>query len=283
MYPIIDQSNLYCHYDHIKQLPIMIFRNVLTDELIEEAHIWLAGIVKLFKNHDVLQGIIYDLQEIKRFKSTNLQLPDALSTNLSQLPNAIVVSNVYQEHQLHDVSLDDEHKWLVSSYPEAFDFIQSYNAAARGIEQLGVEETDLILNSESASVFYDETQHNLYITYYGAVAPNVTADVYATMGTIIAKYGVETLRGGIFDFRHISHFENANLTTVRRTSSNLNANYDMSHIAVPLIVGSIIQERMVMVSLKVTPQEERKRIVHSDKEAIDFINEFEAKRLSKTN
>lgn len=283
MYSKINKSNLYCHYDHIKQLPIMIFRNVLTEELIGEAHTWLSEIFESVKKQSQLQGLIYDLQEVKRFKSTNLALPQVLiDSRINELPSPVLVNNVYQEHQLRDVAAQDDRKWLVNSYTEAFDFIQSYNSTARGIEQLGLEEHPLILNTEGASVFYDIDKKTLHVTYYGAVTPNVTADVYETMGAVLEKYGVETIRGGIFDFRHISHFENANLTTVRRTSSHLNANYDMSHIAVPLIIGSIIQERMVMVSLKVTPQEERKRIVRSDKEALDFIEEFQAKRLSET-
>lgn len=274
----IDKANLYCHFDHIKQLPIMVFRGSLTEELIAEAHQWLSVIIKQLAANHPIQGLIYDLQEVKRFSNAVIEF-DHAATNI--LPIALIVSNIYQESQLRDVSPEEERKWLVNSYPEAFDFIQSYNAAARSIEHLGLEEHSTILNTESASVYYDVDKHHLFVTYYGAVTPVVTADVYATIAAVMEQY-IESVRAGIFDFRHVSGFENANLTTVRRTSSNLNANYDMNHIAVPLIVGTAIQERMVMVSMKITPQEERKKIVHSDAEALKFIEAFHAKRLSKT-
>jgi archaellin len=286
MFSIIDKPNLYCHYDHIKQLPIIIFRNVLTDELITEAHTWLYRISDIVKNENDIQGLIYDLQAIKRFKNINLDItsqPGDHSIDLSKLPVALVVSNVYQEHQMRERSSQEERKWLVNSYQEAFDFIQTFNTTARGITRLGIEDNSLILNTENASAWYDSDKHNFTATYYGAVTPIVTADVYRTIGAVFENYGTENVRGGIFDFRHISHFENANLNTVRRNSSSLNFNYDMSHIAVPLIVGTVMQERMVMVSLKITPQEERKRIVHNSEEALNFVEEFYAKRTSKTD
>lgn len=286
MFPIIDKPNLYCHYDHIKQLPIIIFRDVLKAELIAETHTWLNSILDIVKNENEIQGLIYDLQAVKRFSSTNLEfMPQAnkYGIDLSEIPVALIVANVYQEHQMRDTSAQEERKWLVNSYHEAFDFIQTFNTAARSISRLGVEDTSLILNTDSASVFYNTDKHNLTVTYYGAVSPVVTTDVYRTIGAVIEKYGLKNVRGGIFDFRHVSHFENANLTSVRRTSSNLNVSYDMSHIAVALVVGTIMQERMVMVSLKITPQEERKKIVHNTSEALNFIKEFQAKRVSKTD
>lgn len=286
MFPTVDTPNLYCHYDHIKKLPIIIFRDVLKVEVIAEAHTWLNSILDIVKNENDIQGLIYDLQAVKRFNSVNLDFtPQANKHNVDfdKIPVALIVANVYQEHQMRETSTQEERKWLVNSYHEAFDFIQTLNTSTRGINRLGVEDSSLILNTDSASVFYDVDKYNLVVIYYGAVSPLVTADVYGTIGAVLEKYDIETIRGGIFDFRHISHFENANLTSVRRSSTNLNVSYDMSHIAVPLIVGTIMQERMVMVSLKVTPQEERKKIVHNDKEALDFIEEFQAKRISKTD
>jgi len=54
----------------------------------------------------------------------------------------------------------------------------------------------------------------------------------------------------------------------------------MNHVAVALIVSTLLQENMVRVAMKITPQEHRKRIVKSEEAARAFIDEWHQK-LSK--
>src|SRR5690606_35390821 len=133
---------------------------------------------------------------------------------------------------------------------------------------------------DNASIYYDREQHIGHVRYYGKITPQITVDSYGFVAMTMAKY-IKEIRGGIYDFRHVTHFENANLATIQRTSTSLNTTFDMSHIALALVVGTLIQERLILVSMKVTPTEKRKRIVHSYQDAFAFIEEFHAQRVGE--
>lgn len=257
-----EEANLFCFYDKIKSLAIVSFRNTLSETLVQEADAWLE---RLMQSQYPLEGILCDVKAVRRFG-------ESLPFQTIELPLVFVVMHPYQTVGIQKVDKKSSQHKTTASYDEAFQFFDDF-ALQKPIP--------LSFNSTSASVYYDMDSDCACVIYYGIVNPVVTADVYTSFIGFVKELGIERVRGSLYDFRHVIDFDNTNLHAVRRTSSNLNVSYDMSHIAVALIVGTTIQERMVRMAMKLTPQEERKQIVYSIVEAYRFVDDFQAKRAAK--
>jgi hypothetical protein len=136
------------------------------------------------------------------------------------------------------------------------------------------------LETEQVRGWYDEEQRILFVVYRGLLSPDVTAQVYRWLGNMIQTNPVEAAKavGSIYDFRQVTGFDSRNLTSAQRQSQQLNTKADLSSHPVALIVQSMMQEQMLKVELKISPQQTRKRIVRSDAEALAFINSFRPER-----
>jgi hypothetical protein len=124
--------------------------------------------------------------------------------------------------------------------------------------------------------YYNSDQGVLYVTYRSIMSPDITRQFYQWLGGMVAKNPEELMRskGSIYDFRQVTNFDNRNLTTVQRESQQFNQQADASNHPVALIVQSKLQEQLVRVTMRVSPQQDRKRIVFSDKAALDFIESY---------
>lgn len=286
-FTVLEQDNLFCHYDDLKKLIFVTYRKSLTPKLTAQAYEWVRSLAPA---QDEIRGAIFDFRDVRHFESSNFSTSQRESTELTRQFNldayavALIVSNTYQERLVATtikITPQQERKKIVYSYEDAFKFVRDYDA------KLGREhqpsQDPLILDSDGASVYYDEEAHSGRITYYGVVTMQVTADVYARIYQMGMKYDIKTVRGGVFDFRHVTEFDNSNLRTVQRTATNLKQSFDMSNIATPLIVGTISQERMVLTAMKVTQDEKRKKIVYNYTEALNFIQHFHASQVSDEN
>jgi hypothetical protein len=135
------------------------------------------------------------------------------------------------------------------------------------------------LETEQVTGYYEADQHILFVTYRGVLTPDVTAQVYRWLGELIQNGPdpLDRVRGSIYDFRQVTTFDNRNLTSAQRQSQHLNHKVDVSNIPVALIAGSLYQEEILRVTMKITAQpahDERRRIVKSDAEALAFIDQF---------
>ena len=130
------------------------------------------------------------------------------------------------------------------------------------------------LELEQVSGGYDEEHQLLYVAYRGAVTAEVTTQVYAWARQLIADYGLGAARGTIFDFREVTNFVIGNLTATQYNSYQLNNLEDLQEHPVALLVNNIYQRAMVKAALNVTPQQERKRIVHTLEGAWAFIDDW---------
>jgi hypothetical protein len=137
------------------------------------------------------------------------------------------------------------------------------------------------LQIETSEAFYDDALRLVVVKYRGVVNSMVTAAVYGWVLELVANVPIETSRGSIYDFREATHFDNTNLRTVQRSSKKINVQVDVSNHPVALLVSNMLQEQMVRVSMKITPQEERKRIVKSEQDALAFINDWNEKHNAK--
>lgn len=130
------------------------------------------------------------------------------------------------------------------------------------------------VDPEKARCVYDLETLIGRVTYFGRLTSETTVIVYTWIAKAFVGLGGAQMRGGIFDFRQVTQFDTANLSTVQRTSGKLNNNFDFSFVPIALLVASPYQEQFLRVSMKITPQEQRKRIVKTEAEALTFINSF---------
>ncbi len=112
------------------------------------------------------------------------------------------------------------------------------------------------------------------IIYRNILNATTTMQTYAWIAKATETFSVDALRGAIFDFRQVETFDHSNLNTTRSESRRVNDELDFSHVPVALIVETAYQESFVRMSMKITPQQDRKRVVHSMDGALHFIKKW---------
>lgn len=135
-------------------------------------------------------------------------------------------------------------------------------------------ERELLHASDNIDGYWYPTVRVLLVIYKGELLPESTFTAYKIGGEIMAKYGVHQLRGIIGDFSRVTHFPNANLTVVHNQSKRLNQSQDLSHIAVALLVSTLMQERFVWMTAKTNGTTYRSKIVRSMEEAFAYIDDY---------
>jgi hypothetical protein len=134
------------------------------------------------------------------------------------------------------------------------------------------------VETEHFSAHYDTEQRILFVTYRGVLTPQVTGQFYQWLVKTIQNRPelVGEALGSIFDFRQVTEFDNRNLTSAQRQSQQVNAQVDLSHHRVAMIAASMLQEQILRLELKISPQQTRKRIFRSEEEAFAFINQVQS-------
>ena len=140
------------------------------------------------------------------------------------------------------------------------------------------------IETEHFSAHYDSDQRILFVTYRGILTPQVTAQFYQWLGKMIQSHPhlVGEALGSIFDFRQVTKFDNRNLTSAQRQSQQVNAQVDLSHHRVAMIAANMLQEQILRLELKISPQQTRKRIFRSEEEAFAFINQSQSVKEEPT-
>lgn len=278
----LEAETVSARYDAENALMFITYKGVLTPQITSQAYNWMTEIMQ---DIDSLDGAVFDFREVKQFDNSNLTSAQRQSQafnskfDVSRIPAALVVSNAYQERMMQlslNLSPQQDRKKIVWNIEDAVQFIKDYNT-----NHVGANDASAIfatIDPTKAECRYDAEKRLLHVNYLNELTSEITAQVYSGIMKLLGTVGAEAIRGGIFDFRQVKRFHYGNVSTVQRSSTSLNVNYDMSHIAVALIVDGIQQEHTVRVSMRVTPQEHRKRIVRSEEEALAFIEEFHKKR-----
>jgi hypothetical protein len=271
-------------YDQAKQIAFIVYSGRLTTATTQRVYQWMNGLLeKNLIQPSQIRGCIFDFQKVTDMEENNILFAQKQSETLNQkfdlstIPVSLIVP--YNDlrgnlQQVLDHSPQPERKHIVLSIEEAFEFVSQFNPQS-GEPPLNT------LDTPQVTGHYDDTQHLAYITYYDVVTADVTADVYGWMGRVVDHYGDKAMGSCVFDFRKVSRFDHTNTRKISQTSGQLNVNYDLSHVPVPLIVRDDKQEQLVRVTLHLTPQEKRKRLVKSVDEAWAFIDEFR-KEAAKT-
>lgn len=135
---------------------------------------------------------------------------------------------------------------------------------------------DYQLEIERASVMYDPETRVIHVTYRGELDGDTNAAVYEWLEQLYQEIGIETVWGQVFDFREVSEFQQENLKTARRTSTRMNMRTDVSSCPAALIVSDFYHEEILRGSMRVVAENVRKKIVWSEDEALQFLEEWHA-------
>jgi hypothetical protein len=137
------------------------------------------------------------------------------------------------------------------------------------------------LDSDNLVCYFDVETGIGRVTYKGVVTPEVTQTMYGWGMRVAREVDVKTVRGTIYDFREVKRFELGTLSTVHKESQRANQSVDWSQMATALLVSTPQQEQMVRVAMSVTPGQQRKKIVYSVEEALQFIDSFHPKPIQQ--
>lgn len=132
------------------------------------------------------------------------------------------------------------------------------------------------LHTDATHGFFDEETRILRIKYRGMVTAQVTRDVYAWIGRLIVASGgnIHLALGSIYDFRDVAQFDSLTLSTTQRGSQTVNREAELRYHPVALVVSTPFQREYVRLTMKVSPQEDRKKIVETMEDAEVFITQF---------
>lgn len=133
----------------------------------------------------------------------------------------------------------------------------------------------LRLESDQVTAYVDLPTKTAFIIYKGKLDAAVTQKVYAWINGMIAMYQEHAPAiQVIFDFRAVTEFDMTNLAKARTESQNISRSYDLSWMPAALLVANDHQKHMVGLSLKVSGQEARSRVVENEDEARAFFGEW---------
>jgi hypothetical protein len=127
------------------------------------------------------------------------------------------------------------------------------------------------LETEQASAYYDPESGIVFVAYSGVLTSEPAKEVYAWLGKLLQEIDINSLHGQVFDFRNVSEFDNSNLKTARRTSNRMNMSVDTSHVPVALLVSDPYHQEILLGSMRISPENVRKKIVWSEDEALEFF------------
>jgi hypothetical protein len=130
------------------------------------------------------------------------------------------------------------------------------------------------LEIDQAKANYDEESQIIHIAYSGVLSGDVTVAVYSWLDELLHEIGTENVYGEIFDFRKVIEFAPDNLSTARRTSSKMNMKMDTSQIPVALLISDAAHQEIFHSSMRISPQNMRRKIVWSKDEALEFFDEW---------
>lgn len=140
--------------------------------------------------------------------------------------------------------------------------------------------TPLPLETEQAAAHYDAATRIVHITYRGNLGADATRQVYDWLDTLYETVGTDTLYGQIFDFRQVTQFQDENLQTARRVSKFANIRADTSRFPVALLISEFYHQEILRSAMRVTPDNERKRMVWSEAEALEFFQQWHRLNVS---
>lgn len=137
------------------------------------------------------------------------------------------------------------------------------------------------LDTPNASARYDEEHNVVWVTYHGLLNAEATANVYQWLAGFFEVYDNQDIDGEVFDFRKVETFGPDNLFEARKKSRGFNLKQDVSTLPVAMICENFYQEEILRGPMQNVPENNRKSIVNTEAEALEFIANWHRERLSE--
>ena len=131
-----------------------------------------------------------------------------------------------------------------------------------------------VLEKDGFAAYLDDETKIPHVTYPAHLTPEVTINMYKWFGGLIDKHGIDNLCGCIFDFSNVEKFHPANFRTARAESRKINLKADLGKFPVAFVVEDMKQEQMLRVSMRLTQNPARLRIMYSIESAVAFIQDW---------
>lgn len=141
--------------------------------------------------------------------------------------------------------------------------------------------TILSLNEERVQGRYDETTRIVHIVYSGQLDADASTAAYNWLATINETVGMPY--GEIFDFRNVTEFMPDNLLEARKKSRRRNLRNEVHQLPVAMVVKDYYQEEILRGPMQNVPENQRKTIVKSVEEAVDFLHEWHERNPMQEN
>lgn len=134
------------------------------------------------------------------------------------------------------------------------------------------------LEIPQASARYDAEHNVVWISYRGILDAEASTLVYQWLAEFFEAHDDQAIAGEVFDFREVDSFGPDNLFEARKKSRGFNLKQDITHLPVAMICSNFYQEEILRGPMQNVPENQRKRIVHTDAEALAFIEEWHSQR-----
>ncbi|MCL4247347.1 MAG: hypothetical protein KJ065_04255 [Anaerolineae bacterium] len=136
--------------------------------------------------------------------------------------------------------------------------------------------SDIKVDTEHYSAHYDAQRLLLFVRYQGALTPAISIQFYQWLiGAIKDNPHLLTeARGSIYDFRAVTELANTNMSSTQRQSQQVNQQVDLQNHPVALIAKDSVQQALLTATMRISPQQDRKKVVRSEAEALAFIDAF---------
>ena len=132
--------------------------------------------------------------------------------------------------------------------------------------------TALTMEEDGLDGHFDEATKIVWVIYPKILAPEVTIKMYTWYDQLAQELGgFSAMKGCIFDFRNVRKFHPQNARTAQVESRKINEKYDLSAFPVAFLVKDMYQEQMLRVSMRITQNSSRLRLVFTEDEGVKFI------------
>lgn len=131
------------------------------------------------------------------------------------------------------------------------------------------------LNTNEVEASYDLEKKSAYIKYKGVLGAKATKQIYQWISAMVTVFsGQLILHQVTFDFREVTAFDETNLGAAREESKKLHQSFALDFLPAALIAANEQQAEVLRLSLKVSGQQARSKIVFSEAEAEAFFEEW---------
>lgn len=137
------------------------------------------------------------------------------------------------------------------------------------------------LETDNATVKYDEERNVIWVKYRGLLDATATAKVYSWLAEFFNAPDNNMVYGEVFDFRDVETFGPDNLFEARKKSRGFNLTQNVSDLPVAMICANFYQEEILRGPMQNVPENNRKMIVHDEDEALQFIFDWHKERATE--